>query len=382
MKNPGLSRRSFFTASAALSGGALLGSRLVTASTDGYAVNPLYGPPVGVAKLNANENPYGPSPAALKAMAEASQSGAYYVNESSKKLRDMIAERHGLTREHVMLSSGSSGVLTFLAMAATRQGDILGPDLFWDTTSRMGVRNSENGIVRLPKDPNLAIDLQAMEAALSDSVSMVHVTNPNNPTGSALEAAQLKAFCKKASTKTMVLVDEAYNELTDNPMQTTMIPLVKEGHDVAVARTFSKIFGLAGMRVGYLIAKPELLEKIGQFGLGDYGLNQTGVAGALATYNDEKFLAFSRAKIVEGREIVAEAVKANGLTALPSQTNFMFVNLGGLDAERFRSAMAKRNVLIRGIYRDYTSWSRVSMGRIQDVEMYAAAMPAALEEIS
>ena len=207
-------------------------------------------------------------------------------------------------------------------------------------------------------------------------------TNPNNPTGSALEAAQLKAFCKKASAKAMVLVDEAYNELTDNPMQTTMIPLVKEGHDVAVARTFSKIFGLAGMRVGYLIAKPELLEKIGQFGLGDYGLNQTGVAGALATYNDEKFLAFSRAKIVEGREIVAEAVKANGLTALPSQTNFMFVNLGGLDAERFRSAMAKRNVLIRGIYRDYTSWSRVSMGRIQDVEMYAAAMPAALEEIS
>ena len=85
MKNPGFSRRSFFTASAALSGGALLGSRLVTASTDGYAVNPLYGPPIGVAKLNANENPYGPSPAALKAMAEASQSGAYYVNESSKK---------------------------------------------------------------------------------------------------------------------------------------------------------------------------------------------------------------------------------------------------------------------------------------------------------
>ena len=93
----------------------------------------------------------------------------------------------------------------------------------------MGVRNSENGIVRLPKNPNLAIDLRAMEAALSDSISMVHVTNPNNPTGSALEAAQLKAFCKKASAKAMVLVDEAYNELTDNPMQTTMIPLVKEG---------------------------------------------------------------------------------------------------------------------------------------------------------
>jgi histidinol-phosphate aminotransferase len=211
MKNLGFSRRSFFTASAALSGGALLGSRVVMANADNYAVNPLYGPSVGVAKLNANENPYGPSPAALKAMAEASQSGAYYVSESSKKLRDMIAERHGLTREHVMLSSGSSGVLTFLAMAATRQGNILGPDLFWDTTSRMGVRNSDYGIERLPKRADLAIDLEAMKNALSDDISLVHVTNPNNPTGSALETAALKDFCVKASAKTLVLVDEAYN---------------------------------------------------------------------------------------------------------------------------------------------------------------------------
>ena len=294
----------------------------------------------------------------------------------------MIAERHGLTREHVMLSSGSSGVLTFLAMAATRQGNILGPDLFWDTTSRMGVRNSDYGIERLPKRADLAIDLEAMKNALSDDISLVHVTNPNNPTGSALETAALKDFCVKASAKTLVLVDEAYNELTDNPDQTTMIPLVKEGRDVAVARTFSKIFGLAGMRVGYLIAKPELLEMIGQFGLGDYGMNQPGVAGAIASYNDEAFLAYSKAKIVEGREIVAAAVKENGLFALPSQTNFMFVDLGKLDAERFRAEMEKRNVLIRGIYRDYTNWSRVSMGKLEDVEMYAKAMPYALEAIA
>jgi histidinol-phosphate aminotransferase len=221
-----------------------------------------------------------------------------------------------------------------------------------------------------------------MEKALNDDISLIHVTNPNNPTGSALESAALRKFCSQASAKTLVLVDEAYNELTDNPDQSTMIPLVREGKDVAVARTFSKIFGLAGMRVGYLIAKPELLEMIGQFGLGDYGLNQPGVAGAIASYNDEAFLAYSKAKIVEGREIVADAVKTNGLAALPSQTNFMFVNLGALDAEKFRLAMAERNVLIRGIYRDYTNWSRVSMGKLEDVEMYAKAMPYAIEAIA
>ena len=382
MKNLGLSRRSFFAASATLSGGALLGTNAVKANTGDYTSNPLYGPPAGAAKLNANENPFGPSPAALKAMVEATQSGAYYVRESAQKLRDAIAERHGLSRDHVMLSSGSSGVLTYLALAATQQGSILAPDLFWDTTALMGARNSKFGIKRLPKHPDLAIDLAAMEQALDDDISLVHITNPNNPTGSALEASSLRGFCAKASSKAMVLVDEAYNELTDNPAQSTMIPLVKEGKDVAVARTFSKIYGLAGMRVGYLIAKPELLEEVGQYGLGDYGLNQAGVAGALASYNDEVFTQYSRKKIVEAREMVVDALKQNGLTALSSQTNFMFVDLGKGDAEKFRAAMEKRNVYIRGIYRDYTNWSRVSMGKIADVQMYIDAIPESLEEIA
>ena len=342
----------------------------------------LYAPNLGVAKLNANENPYGPSPAAVRAMAEASAHGAYYVRRSAQKLREMIAEKHGLSVDHVLLSSGSSGALTYLALAASQKGQILTPDLFWDTTALMGARNSEFGIKRLPKNPDLAIDLAAMEQALDDDISLVHITNPNNPTGSALEASSLRSFCAKASSKAMVLVDEAYNELTDNPAQSTMIPLVKEGKDVAVARTFSKIYGLAGMRVGYLIAKPELLEEVGQYGLGDYGLNQAGVAGALASYTDEVFTHYSKKKIVEAREMVFDALKQNGLTALPSQTNFMFVDLGKGDADKFRAAMEKRNVYIRGIYRDYTNWSRVSMGKIADVQMYIDAIPEALEEIS
>ena len=116
--------------------------------------------------------------------------------------------------------------------------------------------------------------------------------------------------------------------------------------------------------------------------MGDYGLNQAGVAGAIASYSDEAFIAFSKAKILEGREMVAAALKENGLSALPSQTNFMFVDLGTGDAEKFREAMASRNVLIRGIYRDYTNWSRVSMGKIEDVKMYVDALPYALEAIS
>ena len=340
----------------------------------------LYAPTLGVAKLNANENPYGPSPAAVRAMAEASAHGAYYVRRSAQKLREMIAEKHGLSVDHVLLSSGSSGALTYLALAASQKGQILTPDLFWDTTSLMGVRNSPFGIKRLPKNESLVIDLAAMEASLNDDVAMVQITNPNNPTGIALDSEELKRFCRKASEKCVVLVDEAYNELTDDPPASTMIPLVKEGKNVAVARTFSKIYGLAGMRVGYMIAQPDLLQTVSQFGLGDYGLNQAGVAGALESFNDSAFLEYSKSKIVEGRAMIAEATSSHDLFALPSQTNFVFVDLGHRNAEKFRVAMQKRNVMIRGVYRDYTQWSRVSMGRLEDIQMYVDALPAALAE--
>ena len=134
------------------------------------------------------------------------------------------------------------------------------------------------------------------------------------------------------------------------------------------------------MRVGYMIAQPDLLQTVSRFGLGDYGLNQAGVAGALESFDDSAFLEYSKSKIVEGRDMIAEAIRSHDLLALPSQTNFVFVDLGHRDAEKFRLAMQKRNVMIRGVYRDYRQWSRVSMGRLEDIQMYVDALPAALAE--
>jgi histidinol-phosphate aminotransferase len=383
-----IGRRSFLGGSAFLAGATsvpVLGStsgNLIASVAASTATEPLYGPPPGVAKLNANENPYGPSPLAIKAMTKAISKGAYYVNETAQLLKQMIAQRHGLTVDHILLSSGSSGVLTNLAMAAASEGNILGADLFWDTTSKMGTRNSKYGIKRLAKTVDLSIDLEAMLESIGPDIALAQVCNPNNPTGMMLPAEKLKSFCKAASNKTMVLVDEAYNELTDDPESNSVVPLIKSGYNVVVARTFSKIYGLAGMRVGYMIASPETIEKISKFGMGSYGLNQAGIAAAVASYNDEVFLKHSKAKVVEARQMVSEAVTANGLKALPSQTSFMFVDLGDLNAETFRQEMAKENVLIRGIYQDYTNWSRVSMGKIPDVQKYIDNLPKVIDRIS
>lgn len=376
-----LNRRLFLGASAAATGALGAGALPAAAAQGALAAGPvLYGPPAGVAKLNANENPFGPSPAARVAMMEAGKQGAYYVGASVRRLKAMIAERHDLTPDHISLSSGSSGVLSFFAVAKSRGGKILAPDLFWDTTAKFAERQGGQ-IVRTAKVDSLAIDLKAMMRAIDDDISLVHITNPNNPTGLTLDGATLRKFCVAASKRATVLVDEAYNELTDSPDDTTMVPLVRGGHDVVVARTFSKIYGMAGMRVGYMIASPENTALLDQYGLGDYAMNQAGVAAAIASYNDFDFLASSKAKIIEARDMVVDAVRALGLRPLPSQTNFVFVDLGAMNADAFRALMATRGVLIRGVYRDYHNWSRVSMGYPDDVKKYVTALPQVVDAL-
>ena len=169
MTSKSFSRRSLFFRSVAAGVGTYAISQNPLAASKATPSSSLYAPPMGIAKLNANENPYGPSPSATRAMAEASTHGAYYVRASAQKLREAIAERHDLSVDHVALSSGSSGVLTYLALASSQKGKILTPDLFWDTTSLMGVRNSAFGIERLPKNEGLAIDLMAM------GLSLIHI---------------------------------------------------------------------------------------------------------------------------------------------------------------------------------------------------------------
>lgn len=373
-----VSRRKFLSNTALVAGAVATTAFTSTASA---TKSPAYRPAAGVAKLNANENPYGPSPAALKAMTEASASGAYYVGDSVSTLISMIAERHGIQDNQITLSSGSSGVLTYLAVAKSREGKILGPDLFWDTTSKAAVRQGGE-MKRIAKTADLSIDLDALYDAITPDVAMVQVCNPNNPTGMVVDPDELKDFIIKASKKCTVLVDEAYNEITSNPDKHSMVPLVKAGHDVLVARTFSKIYGLAGMRVGYMIASEENSELIRTYGLGNYAMNQAGVAAAVACFNDFDFLNTCKTRIIEARGIIMDAVEINGLSAAPSETSFVFVDLGDLNAEAFRAEMAKHKVLIRGIYQDYTNWSRVSCGLIEDVQQYAVAMPKALDALN
>jgi histidinol-phosphate aminotransferase len=161
-----------------------------------------------------------------------------------------------------------------------------------------------------------------------------------------------------------------------------MVRLIKEGHNIAISRTFSKIYGMAGQRVGYIIADPEIIRTINRNGTGEFSTAMAGVSGAIVCYNDENFLKYSKSKINEAKEMVIEVAKSNGLETLPSQTNFIYVNLGNINADTFRDEMRKQNIIIAGKYGKHTNWSRVSMGKIEDIQRYVDAFPVVLDHLT
>jgi histidinol-phosphate aminotransferase len=335
----------------------------------------LIGPQPGVARLFANENPYGPSRSARQGIEYAARKGAFYADGVTKKLAAMIAERHGLTADHVTVSTGSAEALSAIAMIYGQDGPIVAPRLFFDATPLYAERLGLATIERAPMAADMSVDLAALESMVTADTGLVQLCNPNNPTGMLSDTATLKAAVKRMAAKAPVVVDEAYMELTPDPVGMSCVDLVAQGHDVIVSRTFSKLYGMAGARVGYVISSPDTAQRVRSANM--TWMSGLGLAGAIACYNDTSFTDQSRAKILQGREMVNDTVSRLGLQALPSQTNFVYFK-SGMPANELQQAMAARNILIRGQYMDYADWTRVSMGHLDDVARFCEVLPQVL----
>lgn len=322
-------------------------------------------------RMMFNENPYGPSESAKRAMVAAFPEGSLYSRDAHNTLRQMIAEREGLTPDHIVLGSGSREILQVAALACgLENGALLMPHPTFEAMGRyaetIGTR-----VIRVPVNDAMHIDLQAMQQAWEPGVRLVYVCNPNNPTGLVLEGEPLRQFCLAMSDKALVFVDEAYHDYVEHPGYRSMVELIREGHrQIVVSRTFSKIHGLAGLRVGYGLAHPDVVRHLASRMTGT--VNIIGVRAAIASYRDTQYAAFCKQKNRQARDVVYALCKKLQRRVLDSQTNFVFMHVG-MPVERFQEKMAEQGILVGRPFPPFLDWCRVSLARPEEMQLFARA---------
>ncbi|KEO74101.1 pyridoxal phosphate-dependent aminotransferase [Anditalea andensis] len=324
-----------------------------------------------VARLSANENPYGPAPKVVHAITNAVISGNRYGHGDAATLIDMIAEKEGVTPDHIMLGPGSTDLLEKTAIVRFKEGgNVVSADPAY--MSLINTAQSMGGSWKpVPLMKDFSHDLDKMTEAVDKETKLVYICNPNNPTGSITDAGKLKKFCDKVSVKAPIFVDEAYLEFMDNPASQSMVSLVREGKDVMVARTFSKIHGMAGLRIGYLVATPERIKNISSMVRGTMGLCVTSLQGAIASMKDEAFLTDCKHKNQECRAYTMSSISALGYEIIPSVANFLIFPIR-MDGQEFLKEMYDSGVGIRVFNIGDKPWCRVSMGTMDEMKLFVS----------
>ncbi|PRY88449.1 pyridoxal phosphate-dependent aminotransferase [Mongoliibacter ruber] len=323
-----------------------------------------------MARLSANENPYGPSPKVIEAVSSSISAGNRYGHSDAATLIKMISEKEGVSPEHIMLGPGSSDLLEKTAFVRFMEGkgNIVSADPAYmsiiQTAESLGATWKP---VLLTSD--YAHDLKAMEKAVDQDTKLVYICNPNNPTGTITDPVALKAFCSKVSKQTPVFVDEAYLEFLDKPEDHSMVGLIAEGNDVIVARTFSKLHGMAGLRIGYIVAQPERIKSITSKVRSTMGLCVTSLKGAIASLQETAFLESCKSRNAECRSYITEEITALGYELIPSHTSFLLFPLN-MDGETFMKGMYAGGVGIRVFTINDQPYCRVSMGTMEEMKLF------------
>lgn len=326
--------------------------------------------------LNANENPLGPSPLAITAIQDAAGNVNRYPDSSSTVLRCKLAERYGLAPENIVLSTGGDNILMTIAHAYLNEGDevVLSQPAFFSyisTSTIMGAR-----LIQVPLH-NFALDLAAMAAACNERTKLVYLCNPNNPTGSFISQTELDLFLQQLPQNCLVVLDEAYAEFVDDPTFPNATTYVKDGRPLLILRTFSKIYGLAGLRIGYCIGAQQWIAPFYRV-VEMYPVNLLAQAAAEAALTDTDHLARSFAAVQTGKAYLMRELAALGLSPLPSQANYIFVDVKK-PVQQVAQALLASGILIRsGESWGYPTCLRVSIGTEQENKAFITALRSVL----
>ena len=313
-----------------------------------------------IIKLASNENPLGPSPKALDAMRRTLERAHFYPDGGGYELRGAIAERLGVARENIVLGNGSNEIIEFIGHAFFRPGDEVVVARHSFAVYHLMAQLFGASTIEVP-DPDFTADLDAMLAAITPKTRTVFIANPNNPTGTMVRQEAIDRFMAKVPDHVLVVFDEAYHEFLDAAPD--VLPYVHAGKNVVVMRTFSKIMGLANLRIGYGITTPELaavLQRTRQ----PFNANGIAQAGALAGLLDQEHMDKTRELTHEGRAYLEREFTTIGLEYVPSVANFVLVKVG--DGKAIFEAMLRKGIILRamGSY-GLPEWVRISVGTME-----------------
>ena len=332
--------------------------------------------PKSIIKLASNENPLGPSPKAVLAMREALDKLHLYPDGGGFHLREGIAQQFNLKRENVILGNGSNEIIELLYHTFTRPGEhevvtVRNAFAVYHLMAQLfGVK-----CVEVP-DREYTHDLDAMLAAITPKTRLLFVANPNNPTGTRVSNEELDRFIKALPDHVLLVLDEAYYEFLETPPDS--IQYVKEEKKVVLMRTFSKIQGLAGIRIGYGLASAEIADLL-QRARQPFNTNSIAQAGALAGLKDHDHQRKTKQITDLGRSLFEDAFKKRGLTYVPSVANFILVNVG--DANRIFKALLEKGIIVRSMVSyKMPEWIRVSIGTSEQNMAFLKALEEVLKK--
>jgi histidinol-phosphate aminotransferase len=331
--------------------------------------------PASIVKLASNENPLGVPASARRAMAAAVEDLGRYPDANGFALKSALAARYGVPMDWITLGNGSNDILELAAAATLAPGRscVYAQHSFAVYALATQARGARAIVVPARR---LGHDLEAMQAAIAPDTALVYVANPNNPTGTHLAAAAIDAFLARVPAGVTVVLDEAYNEYLPPELRFDSTQWVRRYPNAIVSRTFSKAFGLAGLRVGYGLAQRELTDLLNRVRQ-PFNVNSVAQAAAVAALGDEDFLARSYELNLRGMQQLTAAFESLGLEYVPSVGNFVLVKVGA--AARVYEQLLRRGVIVRPVANyGLPEWLRVTVGLPEENAAFLRALPEAL----
>jgi len=353
------------------------------------------GESTAIVRLSANENPYGPSPMAIKAMTDSFNLACRYPDEHADGLIETLAKINNVKRDQILLGNGSGEILKLCAAAFTGpmtaggnrpvelaprsrggampaflpgRGKMIVPDPTFEAILNHA-RVNQAEVVRVPLTSNFSHDVTKMLSAAREG--LIYICNPNNPTASITPKSEIRALLSQAPQATMVLIDEAYYHYADSSDYESVIPLVKDHPNLIVARTFSKIYGMAGLRLGYCVAQRETIERMRPHQTWD-SINIMALAAGIASLNDEDQVTTGRRVNTETKKFVVGELDTMGYKSIPSQANFIMVDLRRPVAPLI-GGLRQRNVQVGRLFPALPNHMRITIGKRPEMDAFLAA---------